>query len=164
VAQGWSRCERAELARALRRPSGTWSAAAIRLNGQPVTIVGVGPERFNGDAGALVTDFWLSISSTPVGGPYRVPNLERREDHWYDVKARLAPGVTIERAQSDDERARRCAWRELNPELDRGRDITVFGARRGAAPSAWTASSSGVGAALLGVVGLVLVLAVQQPR
>jgi hypothetical protein len=46
----------------------------IRLNNQPVTIIGVGPRDYSGEAGALITDFWLSISSMPVGGPFRVAN------------------------------------------------------------------------------------------
>ena len=97
----------------------------VRLNNQLVTIIGVGPENFNGEAGALVTDFWLSISSTPVGGPYQVTNLERREDHWYQVKARLAPGVPLERARAAmTALAQQLA--ESFPALNEGRDITVF--------------------------------------
>jgi predicted permease len=90
-----------------------------------VTVIGIGPPTFNGDAGAVVTDFWVSISSTPMGGAFRVSNLDRREDHWYQVKARLAPGVTLARARSAmDGLARRLA--EQFPELNEGRDITVF--------------------------------------
>ena len=64
----------------------------IRLNNQPITIIGIGPRDFNGgDAGAISTDFWLSISSVGIGGPFAVANLERRQDHWFGVKARLAP-------------------------------------------------------------------------
>ncbi|NIT88713.1 MAG: hypothetical protein GWO36_17935, partial [Gemmatimonadetes bacterium] len=97
----------------------------IRLNGQPVTVIGVGPESFNGARGALVADFWLSISSTVVGGSFRVANLDRRQDHWYDVQARLAPGVGVARARAAmDALARRLA--EAYPELNRGREITVF--------------------------------------
>src|SRR5690606_31264830 len=55
----------------------------VRLNNRPVTISGVGPAEFNGEANALVTVFWVSISSTPIGGSYRVTNLEQRGDHWY---------------------------------------------------------------------------------
>ena len=39
--------------------------------------------------------FWLSISSVGIGGPFAVANLDRRQDHWYGVKARLAPGVDV---------------------------------------------------------------------
>ena len=52
-------------------------------------------------------------------------DLERRQDHWYDVRARLAPGVTVPQAQAAmDGLAARLA--ERFPELNRGRDITVF--------------------------------------
>jgi len=97
----------------------------IRLNGHPVTILGVGPERLTGSYTPLATDLWLSISTTHVSGPFQVANLERRMDHWYDVRARLAPGVTVEQAQAAmDALASRLA--EEYPELNRGRGITVF--------------------------------------
>ena len=97
----------------------------VRLNNQLVTIVGVGPPDFNGEGGAVSSDFWLSISSVAIGGPFRVANLERRQDHWYGVKARLAPGVGVERARAE---LQRLAARhgEQFPDLDRGRDITLF--------------------------------------
>jgi predicted permease len=99
----------------------------VQLNGYPVTIVGVGPERLTGTNAPLRTDFWVSIASTVIGGQFQVDNLERREDHWYQVLARLAPGVTVPQAQAAmDALARTHA--ELYPELDTGRDITVFAA------------------------------------
>jgi predicted permease len=100
----------------------------VRLNGQPVTIIGVGPEALTGTYTPLVTDFWLSISSTIVTGTYQVQNLEFRSDHWYDVRARLAPGVTVQQAQAAmDALAARLA--EEYPEYNRGRGITVFSSR-----------------------------------
>jgi putative ABC transport system permease protein len=100
----------------------------IRLNGQPVTIVGVGPEGLTSTVTPLRTDFWLSISATPVGGAFQVANLERREDHWYMVVARLAPEKTVQQAQSAmDALAARLA--EEYPELNRGRGITVFASK-----------------------------------
>jgi predicted permease len=97
----------------------------LRFNGQPVTVIGVGPTGFNGMGAFLVTDFWLSISSTHVGGAFRVSNLDRREDHWYDVKARLAPGVSAEQAQQAMT-ALALDLADAFPELNEGRDITVF--------------------------------------
>ncbi len=128
------------------------------LNGEPVTILGVGPRRFPGSMMPLVTDFWLSISSVALGGEFRVGNLERRQDHWYDVKARLAPGVTPEAAQAAMDLLAQRLEREF-PELNTNRDITVFAygdvrihpdADRGLMPAA---------AAILGLVGVVLLLA-----
>ncbi len=100
----------------------------IGLNGQPVTIIGVGPERLTSTVTPLLTDFWLSISATVLSGPFQVANLERREDHWYQALARLQPGVTVEQTQAAmDALAARLA--EAYPELNRGRDITVFSSR-----------------------------------
>ncbi len=101
---------------------------SIRLNGQPVTIVGVGPEGLTGSATPLVTDFWLSISATVVSGDFQVANLQRREDHWYQVLARLKPGVTVPQAQAAmDALAARLA--EAYPQYNKGRGITVFASR-----------------------------------
>ncbi len=100
----------------------------IRLNGHPVTIIGVGPEGLTSTVQPLVTDFWLSISATPVSGDYQVANLERRGDHWYQVLARLAPGVTVRQAQAAmNGLATRLA--EAYPQYDRGRGITVFSSK-----------------------------------
>ena len=131
---------------------------SIRLNNQTVTIIGIGPETFNGEAGALLTDFWLSISSTPVGGPFQVANLERREDHWYQVKARLASGSTIERARV----AMNALAQDLAasyPEMNRGRDITVFAHDEVRFHPEADGSLVGAGIGLFTVSGLVLLLA-----
>lgn len=130
----------------------------VRLNNQPVTVIGVGPEAFSGDAGAAVVDFWLSISSVPLGGPFRVANLERRQDHWYQVKARLAPGVGIERARAAmDGLARRLA--ESYPALNEGRGITVFAHDEVRFHPEFDGVVRAANAGLLGVAGLVLLLA-----
>jgi predicted permease len=102
--------------------------STIRLNGHAVTIIGVGPAKLSGTYAPVVTDFWLSISATMVGGPFRVTNLERREDHWYDVRARLAPGVSVERAQLAMN-GLAASLAAAYPDLNRGRDITVFRAK-----------------------------------
>lgn len=132
--------------------------SAVRLNNQSVTVIGVGPAKFNGEAGALLTDFWLSISSTPVGGPFRVGNLERREDHWYQVKARLAQGASIERARA----AMNVLASDLAaafPDLNRGRDITVFAHDEVRFHPEVDNSLRAAGFGLFTVAGLVLLLA-----
>ena len=130
----------------------------IRLNGQSVTIIGVGPDDFNGLGGALVTDLWLSISSTVVGGAFQVANLERREDHWYDVKARLGPGVSLAQARAAmDGLAERLATEF--PELNQGRDITVFAGDEVRFHPDMDGMLFSAGMGLMVVVGLVLLLA-----
>jgi putative ABC transport system permease protein len=130
----------------------------VRLNNQLVTIIGIGPDRFNGEAGALVTDFWLSISSTPVGGPFRVANLDRREDHWYQVKARLAPGAGLEQARAAMSAAA-LRMGELYPELDEGRGITVYAWDDVRFHPSFDASVFNVNVALWVIAGLILLLA-----
>lgn len=132
--------------------------SVVRLNGHPVTVIGVGPRSYNGMRGALVTDFWLSVSSTPVGGDNRVANLDRREDHWYDVFARLAPGISKDQAQvAMDQLAGRLAAEF--PELNQGREITVFGSNEVSIHPSVDAGVTALGIGLLAVVGLVLLLA-----
>jgi len=73
----------------------------VRIDGVPVTIVGVGPA---GHAATLNlgfhTDFWLPIGALPAFlGSDRV--FDRRLDEpAFFVKARLQPGVTPARAQA----------------------------------------------------------------
>jgi putative ABC transport system permease protein len=130
----------------------------IRLNNQLVTLIGIGPRDFNGEAGAIANDFWLSISSVGIGGPFRIANLERREDHWYTVKARLAPGVGVEQARGAlQSLAARLG--EQFPDLDRGRDITLFTSGEVRMHPGIDASLLGAGVGLFVVAGVVLLLA-----
>lgn len=131
---------------------------SIRLNGQPVTIIGVGPRGVPGSYPPFVTDFWLSISSTPIGGSFRVSNLDRREDHWYDVRARLASGATVVQAQSAMT-ALATRLGEDYPELNRGREITVFAARDIRAHPSVDSQLFQSGTLLTAVVTTVLLLA-----
>ncbi len=129
----------------------------LRLNGQPVTIIGVGPEKLQGTYAPVLTDLWLSISATPVSGAFQVANLERREDHWYDVRARVAPGVTVEQAQAAmNALANRLA--EEHPQLNRGRDITVYASRDVRSHPQFDGRVFLAGWMLLGLVATILVL------
>jgi putative ABC transport system permease protein len=73
----------------------------VRLGGSPVTIVGVGPASYNGFASGVAVDFWLSVSSMrPVLGAFFVQTLDRPQDHWFMIRARLREGVTIPQARA----------------------------------------------------------------
>ncbi|HET7133764.1 MAG TPA: ABC transporter permease, partial [Gammaproteobacteria bacterium] len=130
----------------------------IRLNNQPVTIIGVGPRDFNGEAGTVSMDLWASISSVGIGGPFRVANLERRQDHWYNVKARLAPGVGAEQARAALA-GLAARYAEDFPDQDRGRDITLFKWNEVRMHPAADAAMVGGGAGLFAVAAVVLLLA-----
>lgn len=130
----------------------------LHFNGQPVTVVGVGPEKLSGSWAPTITDFWLSISSVAVGGSFRVANLDRRQDHWYEVRGRLAPGVTVARAQEAmDALAQRMG--EAYPDLDRGRGITVFRTTDVRLHPSADGMLSRAATLVMVVVGLVLLLA-----
>ena len=65
----------------------------IRVDDRPLTIVGVAPEDFAG----LIIDI-AAEATVPIG--YRGHELKYRENLWYDVIARLKPGVSIEQARA----------------------------------------------------------------
>jgi len=68
---------------------------SIVLDGAPYTVVGVMPESFQQiGAGSLGVDFWRPSGWTPE---YR----ENHTNYAHTVLARLAPGVSLERAQQE---------------------------------------------------------------
>ena len=98
----------------------------VRVSGASVTIVGVGPESHNGFISGLASDFWMSISALgPVGGAFRGATLTRRDDHWFQIVARLAPGRTVPEAQAAMTVLAERVGREF-PDSDRGRKMTVM--------------------------------------
>ena len=131
----------------------------IRVDGVPVTIVGVGPVGHRGTINiGLVTDFWLPISSLPmVGAPPR--SLERRpEEAGFLVKARLRDGVTVAQAQS----AMGILGTRLAaeyPKEDPGRGIAVFASKDVRVHPQMDSAFAPVASVLLGIVGLVLAIA-----
>ena len=101
---------------------------SVRVSGAAVTIVGVGPASHNGFIAGLASDFWMSISALgPVGGAFRGATLTRREDHWFQIVARLAPGRTVHEAQAAMNVLAERIGREF-PETDRGRKMAVMSA------------------------------------
>ena len=73
----------------------------IRMEGVPVTIVGVGPANHRGtlDIG-LGTDFWLPITALPAMTSPGMPRDAPTIDAPLLVKARLRDGVTVAQAQA----------------------------------------------------------------
>ncbi len=127
----------------------------LQLDGNPVTVVGIGPESFNGGRGITTGDFWLSISAaTPTGRAFG--SLTRRQDHPYRVVARLASGVSPDEAQAGMDQLASSLARDF-PDLNRGRNIhvlpmTLIGAenRGDYLPAAFL---------IMGIVGMVLLVA-----
>ena len=73
--------------------------ATLRVNGVPVTIVGVTPPGFTGDIVGQPTELWLPLALQPLVQPRR-NLLVTREVSWLVLMGRLAPGVTLQRARA----------------------------------------------------------------
>ncbi len=131
----------------------------LRINGAPVTVVGVGPQGYGGIAPGFKLDLWLSHSAIrPAMGNYAGGTLERRADHWFQVKTRLAPGVSLEQAQAAmDQLAARLAAEF--PEYNDGRGITVFSAADVRFHPSIDGQLLPLSAGLMTVVGLILLIA-----
>jgi macrolide transport system ATP-binding/permease protein len=73
----------------------------IYMNASPFTVVGVGPENFEGVKFAIRQDFWLPLMMrTKLNGG---DPLWEKERTWADLNllGRLKPGVTMKQAEAD---------------------------------------------------------------
>ena len=75
----------------------------IELNRTPFTVVGIAPGSFIGETGR--SDLWVPLSAAPIVVLNNPRRLEQRLAHWLTVVGRLAPDVTLERADQDLKRA-----------------------------------------------------------
>jgi macrolide transport system ATP-binding/permease protein len=75
---------------------------SIRLNDQPMTVVGVASGRFGGMIAGWSTDLWIPAMTVPLiertGGELRI---EERGSKWVSMIGRLKPGVTVQQARSE---------------------------------------------------------------
>ena len=126
----------------------------VTVNGQPFTVVGVASPSFHGLVAGRAEEMWVPIGSmarlTAIGAM-----LTSADVSWLDVFARLAPGVSLERAQADvavlDAQALQAGQRPAGEHtrlLDGSRGLTYV--------VAWLAQPLRL---LLLVVGLLLLLA-----
>jgi len=69
----------------------------LRLNEKEFSVVGVMPDGFSGLGGEA--QIWIPMMMSPSAGVSG--NLELRGSRWHQAVARMKPGVTIQRAQSD---------------------------------------------------------------
>jgi len=132
---------------------------ALRIEGVPVTIVGVGPAGHNATLNVgIVTDFWMPVASLlALGMP---PGLLDRhpEEAAFLVKARLREGVTVAQAQA----AMKILGTRLAadyPDEDPGKGISVFAADEVRVHPQMDGVLRATAFVLLGVVGVVLAVA-----
>lgn len=133
----------------------------LDLNGRPYTIVGVLPSGFTGTLPGFFMQFWAPSSMVDPLDPYPLEGssrLERRSPRFLFVKARLAPGVTLERAQGqlDSLLAR---LEEEYPADYRDRRIDVVPSEEVRINPVIDGALFPVAGVLMAVVGLVLLIA-----
>ncbi len=71
----------------------------IRVNGFPMTVVGIAQPGFDGVEPGLPAQIFVPISMAPAVRPGFKSMFERRE-RWVQVYGRLKPGISIEQAKS----------------------------------------------------------------
>ena len=73
----------------------------MRVNRQPVRIIGVAPKRFGGTLSIAQFDLWVPLHSRPSLIPSEAGAWRSRDYRWLDAIGRLAPGSSIELAHAE---------------------------------------------------------------
>ena len=140
----------------------------VRIRGSAYTIVGVAPTTFNGMVPVLSPELWIPVAASlevePVGMHDTIPSptgttrLDRRADRWLFVRGRLKPRMTIAqaRAQLDVLMSRIDVE---NPATNKGRRLSVRATNDVHFHPAADPIVVSIAAALMTVVGLVLLIA-----
>jgi predicted permease len=95
--------------------------STLRINGQPCTVIGVGPNNFLGASpGFFAADVWLPVSVPARIAPELAASaLERRDAAMFQMVGRLRSGITAESAQAALDSVARQMERDYG---DAGRD------------------------------------------
>jgi len=127
---------------------------AVRVNGEPATIIGVASRGFGGHLSVLDADVWVPLGMRAPGLP-TPEDLGGRGNHFLLGIGRLRPGVSLAAARAAGSAAM-AGMREEFPRLE-GMDVGM--APLGSLPGFIRTSVSVFLAALMVVVGLVLMIA-----
>ncbi|HEX9759719.1 MAG TPA: ABC transporter permease [Candidatus Acidoferrales bacterium] len=148
--------------------------STIRLNGNAFTVVGVAEPKFTGLIRGFTPEVWLPMAlmstlrstvginieegETPPSTPAPDDRLDNRRARWLWVMGRLKPGVTV--AQADAEmRTLGERLKEQYPDSNRDRPVSVLPASDVKFLPGIDTVLYGASFVLLGVVGLVLLIA-----
>ncbi len=141
----------------------------LAVRGRAYTIAGVAPARFTGVVPLLMPELWLPMAQVedvePAGITDIIPSpvgrtrLERRGTRWMFVKGRLKPGVSAAQAHANVALiGTQLASAHPQTNADRQMSAVPTSEVRLLVPQAGGVLSLG-GAAVMGVVGLVLLIA-----
>jgi predicted permease len=133
---------------------------SLRLGGRQYTVVGVAPQELQGFTapGFNMDMFTPYMMADALNFEGTSEHLTRRTSRSTFIKARLAPGVTVEQAQAALETLS-AQQREAYPEAWQGRSFNLLPTTEVAIHPIVDGPIYGVAALLLTVVGLVLLVA-----
>jgi macrolide transport system ATP-binding/permease protein len=134
--------------------------SSLRIDGRPLTVVGVAPRGFKGSLPLVSADLWLPVSTWAL---YEPGELDSRGNRGLLVRGRLAEGATVEdaRTQLAAVAARLHAeypgvWTDVREEP---RKVTVLADREARLPPQLGNTPIGFLGLLFGVLALVLLIA-----
>jgi predicted permease len=134
--------------------------ATVRINGLPVTVVGVTPRGFVGATFQAPTDVWLPLAMINAADPElaELKPLERRGFTWLAIVGRLARGATLAAAQAQMDVVSARRMREA-PNEPNNRLAKALPANEAAIQPSQRAEARRLSWLLMGVVGIVLLIA-----
>jgi predicted permease len=140
----------------------------LRIRGQSYAIVGVAPAWFTGMVPVLSPELWIPVSASlevePLGmhdttpSPTGTSRLNRRGDRWMFLRARLKPGKTLPQASANLTLVM-SRLAEANPQTNRSRELGLRATNDVHFHPAADSTILPIAAGLMGVVGLVLLIA-----
>jgi len=130
----------------------------VNLNGTPVTIVGIGPDNYSGFLVGVTSEFWVPYGSLSAVVPDEAARREQRDSRSLMVRARLRPGVGIERARAGVALVMTRLAQEY-PQSNEGRTALVVPTSQVRFLPEWDQALYPVAGLLMVVVGLVLAVA-----
>lgn len=105
----------------------------LRLNGVPLTVIGVAPASFTGLELVLPGAFYVPLHMLPTLVPPSQANLlDLRTVRMLNVRARLRPGIALDQARAEVRQIGE-AWQQAHPADERNRGLilrTHFEARQ----------------------------------
>jgi predicted permease len=133
----------------------------VRLNGRPVTIVGVASREFRGSRLRGVPDLWVPVHAMGWIAPTSLDALDinQRSWSWLTAIGRLAPGVSVEQAATALNVVAERQEQLYPTETRTGFTVRAFGARAAAGGAMNREASVRFTAMLVGVVAIVLLIA-----
>ena len=127
----------------------------VTFNGQPITIVGITPPRFQGTT-VMRSDAWLTLGLASVASPRFGPGMfTNRSASWLMAGGRLKPGATLAQANAELDAIGKGLLQEF-PDANKGKNYKAL--KSAVIPGQIDAVAGFLGV-LLAIVALVLLAA-----